>query len=146
MNPRSKRFQPSSDPILDFKPPTGVDRARLLWFEATKPPVKSVRDWYLGTHTRLQQCLTAIGLEEYRSAHGNYPATLEAAVPDFVSDLPLDVMTGQPLIYRTVDRGYILYGVGLNEKDDGGTTGEKRSSPRQLDWVWRMPDREKGAP
>ena len=63
----------------------------------------------------------ACALERYRLAHGEYPETLDALAPQFIAQLPHDIINGQPLHYRRTDDGqFILYSVGWNEKDDGG--------------------------
>ena len=84
----------------------------------------------------------AIALERHRLAHGNYPETLDALVPQFIAKLPHDVINGQPLKYRrNADASFILYSVGWNETDDSGavvmTTGKTPSvDPKKGDWVW----------
>ena len=68
-------------------------------------------------------------LERYRLAHGEYPETLDALVPQFIEKLPHDIIGGQPLHYRRMDsfqapagKEFLLYSVGWNETDDGGWT------------------------
>ena len=84
----------------------------------------------------------AIALERHFLAHKQYPETLDALVPQFIAKLPHDVINGQPLKYRrTQTGGFILYSVGWNEKDDGGTvvmTSGKTPSVDMAkgDWVW----------
>ena len=64
----------------------------------------------------------AIALERYRLAHGRYPDSLDALAPQFMEKIPHDIIDGQPLHYRLSDDGqFILYSVGWNETDDGGT-------------------------
>ena len=63
----------------------------------------------------------ACGLERFRLAHGDYPETLDALAPQFITSLPHDIVNGQPLHYRRTETGqFILYSVGWDEKDDGG--------------------------
>jgi hypothetical protein len=64
-------------------------------------------------------------------------------VPEFITQLPHDVITGQPLNYRrTDDNQYLLYSVGWNQTDDGGVPGLAKSGEAidQMtgDWVWRL--------
>ena len=67
---------------------------------------------------------TAIALERYRLAHGEYPESLDALAPQFIAKLPHDVINGQPLHYRREANGqFVLYSVGWNEMDDGGVVG-----------------------
>ena len=84
--------------------------------------------------TLVNQAFLVCGLERYRLAHGGYPETLVALVPQFVEQLPPDVSGGQPLHYRrTPDNRFLLYSVGWNEKDDGGAGSTDREKG---DWVW----------
>jgi hypothetical protein len=84
--------------------------------------------------TRVNEAYIACGLERYRLAHGQYPETLDALVPQFAEKLPHDIIGGQPLKYhRTADGRFVLYSVGWNGKDDGGVAGK---SVEEGDWVW----------
>ena len=88
--------------------------------------------------------MLACALERYRLAHGQFPDSLGALVPEITSQPPHDVINGQPLKYRpTADGQYVLYSVGWNESDDGGVLGLNKSGegidPKTGDWVWRLP-------
>ena len=88
---------------------------------------------------------TAIALERFQIAHGNFPDSLDALAPQFISAAPRDVIDGQPLHYRkTADQNFILYSVGWNETDDGGVVVFKKGLTPDVDrdrgdWVWRYP-------
>ena len=88
------------------------------------------------------EALVVCALNRFRMAHGQYPETLDRLVPQYVEKLPHDIIGGQPLIYRRADDGqFILYSIGWNEKDDGGTVALTDSKPPTLnldkgDWVW----------
>jgi hypothetical protein len=78
-------------------------------------------------------------LERYRSTHGKYPETLAALIPQFAKTLPEDVIGGAPLKYRLEGEQVVLYSVGWNEIDDGGTPAFKSDASGDLaknDWVW----------
>ena len=86
----------------------------------------------------------ACALERYRLAHGEYPESLDALVPQFIGKLPNDIINGQPLHYRRTDDGkFVLYSVGWNETDDGGTVvfleGGSAVDREKGDWVWQYP-------
>jgi hypothetical protein len=84
--------------------------------------------------TLANEAFIACGLERYRLAHGQYPETLEALMPQFAAMLPHDIIGGQPLKYhRTADGRFVLYSVGWDGKDDGGVAGK---SIEEGDWVW----------
>ena len=92
----------------------------------------------------LDQAVTACALERHRLAHGQYPETLDALTPKYLAKKPTDVIDGGPMKYRRMDGGlFVLYSVGSNETDDGGTivqaSNSKRSDPQRGDWLWRYP-------
>ncbi len=65
--------------------------------------------------------MTAIALEQYRAAHGNrYPDSLSELVPAYLNAPLMDPYDGNPLRFRTLGPGYVLYSVGPDLKDDGG--------------------------
>jgi hypothetical protein len=71
--------------------------------------------------TERQMTVAAIALERCRLRRGQWPAALPELVPDFVSRVPFDPMSGQPLQYRLrTEGGYLLYSVGDDGRDDGG--------------------------
>jgi len=81
--------------------------------------------------TQVHEALIACALERYRLAHNAYPETLDALVPQYLAQVPRDIIGGQPLHYRRTDDGkFLLYSVGWNETDDGGKPASDD------DWVW----------
>jgi hypothetical protein len=64
----------------------------------------------------------ACALERFRMAQGRFPGSLNALAPDFIAKLPHDIINGEPLKYRLSGDGhFVLYSVGWNEQDDGGS-------------------------
>jgi hypothetical protein len=96
-----------------------------------------------------QAVVAAIALKRYQLKHGNYPASLDSLVPEFVSAVPFDPVDGQPLRYRlNPDGTFRLYSIGENGKDDGGNPHKgPKDNPSNyywqnnfaLDWVWPQP-------
>jgi len=62
---------------------------------------------------------TALAAERYRRAQGRWPAELADLVPRFLPELPADPFTGKPLRHRAISNSFVVYSVGLNERDDG---------------------------
>jgi len=89
----------------------------------------------------------ACALERCRLAQGKYPETLDSLAPQFLPKVPRDIIGGQPLHYRLTDDGqFILYSVGWDEKDDGGTLALTKGGgmdQEKGDWLWRYPDQPK---
>ena len=87
----------------------------------------------------LREAALACALERYRRARGEFPETLTALVPEFMSKLACDVMTGEAFKYQRASKDkFSLYSVGWNQKDDGGVTTKDRATG---DWVWPPPGR-----
>jgi hypothetical protein len=95
--------------------------------------------------TAVDAVQVACALERHRLATGALPDTLGSLTPRLLARVPTDVVGGKPLIYRPDAKGgYILYSVGWNGLDDGGTRAWARgTTPREDaqagDWVWTMP-------
>jgi len=85
----------------------------------------------------------ACALERYRLANGQYPEALDALTPQFIEQLPHDIINGQPLHYRRTDSDqFILYSVGWNGTDDGGRVVLTKTGSvdrEKGDWVWSYP-------
>jgi hypothetical protein len=64
-------------------------------------------------------CL-ALALAAYRADQQRYPEKLEALVPKYLEKVPGDLYSGKAMIYRLEEKGYLLYSVGVNGRDDGG--------------------------
>jgi hypothetical protein len=79
----------------------------------------------------------ACHLEMHKLEHNKYSAKLA----DLKVPLPNDPYTGKAYVYKLDQKGrYQLYGVGWNQKDDGGEVVMKRKEDLNLekgDLVWR---------
>ena len=62
----------------------------------------------------------ALALAAFHADHSAYPSSLNELTPKYLTKVPEDTYSGQAPIYRRRDRGYLLYSVGENLKDDGG--------------------------
>ncbi len=64
-----------------------------------------------------------MALEVHRAEQGAYPSELKALVPDVLDRLPEDpdAPDGRFRYRRTGKDGYLLYGVGVDREDNGGT-------------------------
>ena len=63
-----------------------------------------------------------IGIERYRLAHsGNRPKDLADLVPAYLQAIPEDPFDGKPLRYQHREKGYVVYCIGPDGKDDQGT-------------------------
>jgi hypothetical protein len=65
--------------------------------------------------------LLVLALELYRGEHGEYPEALSDLVPAYIEELPEDPFSGESFRYRPLEADYLLYGIGHDAEDDGGT-------------------------
>jgi hypothetical protein len=69
----------------------------------------------------LRSALVAVVVERYRLEHDAWPERLEDVVKAGLLDAaPLDPMNGQPLRYKRLADGVVVYSVGVDGADDGG--------------------------
>ncbi len=62
----------------------------------------------------------AIAIEQYRLDTGKIPDRLEDLVPKYMEKVPIDPFDGKPLRYKRLEKGYTIYSIGEDGKDDGG--------------------------
>jgi hypothetical protein len=94
--------------------------------------------------TLVNEAYVVCALERYRLAHGSYPGTLDALVPQFADKLPRDLFGGGSAVkYRAEGAKFVLYSLGWNETDEGGIPALKDNGKNDLpgdlaqnDWVW----------
>jgi hypothetical protein len=61
-----------------------------------------------------------LALRCYQSEKARPPARLAELVPNYLSQVPLDPFTGQPLVYRPQGTNWLLYSIGPDGVDDVG--------------------------
>lgn len=85
--------------------------------------------------TAIDHTLIACALERYHLAHRDYPAALEMLAPQYLGEIPHDVIGGQPPHYkRNGDGTFTLYSIGWDGKDHGGKPAPHETSDG--DYVW----------
>ena len=88
--------------------------------------------------TAVDHARIACHLELHKLKHKKHPAKLT----DLETPLPHDPYTGKPYVYKPDSKGrYQLYGVGWNQKDDGGKVVLNNNGGLDLDegdLVWRF--------
>lgn len=61
-----------------------------------------------------------LALQAWQASHGRYPQKLEELEPFLRTPLPRDPYTGQNLRYQRLAKGYTLYSLGPDQRDQGG--------------------------
>ena len=91
-----------------------------------------------------------LAIEGFAAQNCRYPWTLDELVGDWLDEIPPDPYAPSGFVYRPVSgdphgRDYLLYSVGADGRDDGGTVtdGESiralRADARGLDFVLNEP-------
>jgi len=103
------------------------------------------KEFYCGEMATLRLTRAGLALLQYRQAHGVFPPTLDALG---VAGL-VDPFTEEPLHYRPEGAGFLVYSVGADRKDNGGTPrphyedSDPRRKPVDYDVIWRFPSPDK---
>jgi hypothetical protein len=82
----------------------------------------------------------AVAIERFRLSQGRPPSTLDELVPKYSESLPSDPFDGASLRYRVDADEYVVYSVGSNLADDGGSS---EPSAQPADVVVRISTRSK---
>lgn len=73
------------------------------------------------THADCRITDVFIAVERFRRNHDRQqPPSLEALVPDFLPELPIDPFDGLPLRFRLDSTDVVIYSIGPDRKDNGG--------------------------
>ncbi len=62
----------------------------------------------------------ALGVVRYAQDHDVLPETLDALVPAYCKEVPIDFWSGGPLRYEVDGQAFSVYSVGRDRNDDGG--------------------------
>ena len=72
-------------------------------------------------HRALCRCArAALAVDRYHKQHGALPDSLDAVVPEYLEQVPIDPFAGGPVRYVRRENGFVVYSVGENGTDDGG--------------------------
>lgn len=116
----------------------GLNRYRRLLTYLTMPTLKNVFSRAANVETRVRQARIACAIQRYALSEKALPSALDQLVPEYLDEIPTDVINGGPMHYRSAGKEYVLWSVGWNEKDDGGEGSPNERRPeKKLDWVWK---------
>jgi hypothetical protein len=99
---------------------------RLVWFQMFSQKEERERnqrseDLAKAAEARLRLLMTDLAVRQFQSGRGVYPNRLSELIPQFLQALPRDPFGSNGFIYRPQTNGFLLYSVGPDGKDDGGT-------------------------
>ena len=91
----------------------------IAWWQSREAMKKAeVKHKMVIAHERL--LAAELALRCYESEQGRAPARLDELVTNYLSKVPPDPFSAQPMIYRAQSTNWLLYSVGPDAVDDGG--------------------------
>jgi len=135
---KARRLDPA---IVNDAQANRPDVAKTGYYDQFRMNVRAVAF----AQTTANQVVLACAIERYRlDNQRRLPNTLDELTPQYVSEIPNDVMTARPLIFKPRSEGahYLLYSVGVDGQDNGGLGGNIANSwgfhqlLQGTDWVW----------
>jgi len=112
----------SGDDIL-----SSVHKYRYFLLHYLIPPAERCSDLAYRGKVLHEATVAILALQRWRVEKNEYPAGLDDLVSaGFLKELPMDLYSDKPLVYKKTDDNFILYSLGCDFKDDGGKIVEKR--------------------
>lgn len=103
-----------------------IDPENLLVLEIVPNTAKAYKR-YMQTQTEFKGIMLLSALKKFKTEKGNYPETLSALVPGFISEIPEDGLSEDgKFIYRGESGKAVLYSIGPNGRDDGANQAEDK--------------------
>jgi hypothetical protein len=98
------------------------------------PALQRVGTRFAAFEARRRDGLSAVAVERYRLGHqGRLPENLAALVPELLPQVSIDPFDGQPLRFRKLSPGYVIYSVGRDRHDDGGKERPEKGEAKDYD-------------
>jgi hypothetical protein len=88
----------------------------------------------------LRCAIVALAAERYRQAQGQWPDSLAALTPRQLRQVPTDPYDGAPLRFRRLKASLVVYSVGPDAQDDGGSLDRKNPVAPGTDLGFRLWD------
>ena len=104
----------------DAQPKVIADALGILLINLLKLDHRKCADRYNCVIQNARNLDVAFALAAYRRDRERYPARTADLAPKYLAAVPNDLFSGKDLIYKPNEKGYTLYSVGPNGKDDGG--------------------------
>jgi hypothetical protein len=113
---------PAEERIRKGPPPSmAITNRYLLFSRVLLPALQRVIGRADEFCARMRVVETGLGVERFRLAHsGALPDRLADLASGFLQAVPLDPYDSQPLRYKKLARGYVVYSIGPDQNDDGG--------------------------
>jgi hypothetical protein len=104
------------------------------------PDLMRLNDASRRKHAYLRCMLAGLAAERYRQVHKDWPESLDKLCPQFLADVPRDPFAGEPLCYRRVEEGVVIYSVGSDGVDNNGNLDPAHANQPGVDIGCRLWD------
>jgi hypothetical protein len=93
-------------------------------------------------HAYLRCLNVALAAERYRREKKTWPDSIDKLCPKYLAVVPIDSFDGQPLRYRRLEDGVMVYAIGNDGVDDGGNLDREHPNQPGVDVGYRLWDVE----
>jgi hypothetical protein len=97
------------------------------------PALQKINDASRRKHVYLRCTIAALAAERYRQTHKKWPDSLDKLCPQFLTEVPLDPFNGEPLRYRCVEHGIVIYSVSSDGVDNNGNLDREHPNSPGVD-------------
>jgi hypothetical protein len=93
---------------------------RYLFVNLLLPSFDSLKARFVSSQGEREGVLIGLALELYHREHKKWPVSLAELSPRYLPELPVDRITGKPLLLKIVNDRPVVYSRGVDSDDDGG--------------------------
>jgi hypothetical protein len=104
------------------------------------PALTKVGDADLRLQAELRCMTVALAMERFRIKNGHWPERMDDLKPDYLAEVPIDPYDSQPIRCRRLADGFVIYCIGPDHEDNGGTLDRKKSTRPGADVGFRLYD------
>jgi hypothetical protein len=114
----------------------GVQKTRYLVTRILTPAIFRIKEIHCEMIAQLRIVQAGLALLQYKQANNALPSTLEELKLPNIND----PFSDKTLLYKTEGQGFVLYSVGPDQVNNGGSPRQKK---QKEDWdiVWNFPDK-----
>jgi hypothetical protein len=116
-----------------------VRKTSSLTVRMLMPATMKVSEAECRQQANMRCTLAGLAVERFRIKHGRWPDTLEGVCEDgMLPEVPTDPYDGQPMRYKRVADGVVIYSVGADGVDNGGNINRERPRDQGVDQGFRL--------
>jgi hypothetical protein len=95
-----------------------LGKFRYIFIQLLLPAYDQLRNRIAALDGERDGIFIGLALELYHREHDKWPTSLDELSPQWLPQLPVDRITGRPLLYRIVEDRPVVYSVGVDGDDD----------------------------